>query len=304
MKWPFTLSMRDNQRRFGVPTDLGIRLIILVLVAVLLMALQQTGRLGTIEGAVALVMSPGQQGLSSITDRIVQTVGALGSFQVLQERTAELTNINRSLLAENLRLQEIERENQRLRELLSFGETRPGIELRGGQIIARVIGRDSNNFLNFVMVDLGSRHGIEVGMPVLNNEGLVGRVSEVTNTSSKILLISDPLSTVNAILQSSRLTGVVNGVVGDDPVMGFIPQGSLVGVGEVVLSSGMGGNFPKGIPIGQVIEVRQRDFEVFQEAVVRPIVDFDRLEFVLIVTNFDPLEFVPGLDVVPDAATP
>lgn len=296
--------MRDNQRRFGAPADLGIRLIILVLVAVLLMALQQTGRLGTIEGAVALVMSPGQQGLSSITDRIVQTVSALGSFQVLQERTAELESINRSLLAENLRLQEIERENQRLRELLSFGETRPGIELRGGQIIARVIGRDSNNFLNFVMVDLGSRHGIEVGMPVLNNEGLVGRVSEVTNTSSKILLISDPLSTVNAILQSSRLTGVVNGVVGGDPVMGFIPQGTLVGVGEVVLSSGMGGNFPKGIPIGQVIEVRQRDFEVFQEAVIRPIVDFGRLEFVLIVTNFNPLEFVPGLDVLPDAATP
>lgn len=296
--------MRDNQRRFGAPADLGIRLIILVLVAVLLMALQQTGRLGTIEGAVALVMSPGQQGLSSITDRIVQTVSALGSFQVLQERTAELESINRSLLAENLRLQEIERENQRLRELLSFGETRPGIELRGGQIIARVIGRDSNNFLNFVMVDLGSRHGIEVGMPVLNNEGLVGRVSEVTNTSSKILLISDPLSTVNAILQSSRLTGVVNGVVGDNPVMGFIPQGSLVGVGEVVLSSGLGGNFPKGIPIGQVIEVRQRDFEVFQEAVVRPIADFDRLEFVLIVTNFNPLEFVPGLDAVPDATTP
>lgn len=296
--------MRDNQRRFGAPADLGIRLIILVLVAVLLMALQQTGRLGTIEGAVALVMSPGQLGLSSITDRVVQTVGSLGSFQVLQERTAELESINRSLLAENLRLQEIERENQRLRELLSFGETRPGIELRGGQIIARVIGRDSNNFLNFVMVDLGSRHGIEVGMPVLNNVGLVGRVSEVTNGSSKILLISDPLSTVNAILQSSRLTGVVNGVVGDDPVMGFIPQGTLVGVGEVVLSSGMGGNFPKGIPIGQVIEVRQRDFEVFQEAVVRPIVDFDRLEFVLIVTNFDPLEFVPGLDAVPDATTP
>jgi rod shape-determining protein MreC len=296
--------MRDNQRRFGAPADLGIRLIILVLVAVLLMALQQTGRLGTLEGAVALVMSPGQLGLSSITDRVVQTVSALGSFQVLQERTAELESINRSLLAENLRLQEIERENQRLRELLSFGETRPGIELRGGQIIARVIGRDSNNFLNFVMVDLGSRHGIEVGMPVLNNEGLVGRVSEVTNASSKILLISDPLSTVNAILQSSRLTGVVNGVVGDNPVMGFIPQGTLVGVGEVVLSSGMGGNFPKGIPIGQVIEVRQRDFEVFQEAVVRPIVDFDRLEFVLIVTNFDPLEFVPGLDVIPDANTP
>ncbi|MBX3051787.1 MAG: rod shape-determining protein MreC [Caldilineaceae bacterium] len=296
--------MRDNQRRFGSPTDLGIRLIILVLVALLLMALQQTGRLGTLEGAVSLVLSPGQQGLSSLTDRVVQAVGTLSNFQNMQERNTELENINRSLLAENLRLQEIERENQRLRELLSFSETRPGIELRGGQIIARVIGRDSNNFLNFVMVDLGSRQGIEVGMPVMNNEGLVGRVSEVTNTSSKILLITDPLSTVNAILQSSRLTGVVNGVVGDNPVMGFIPQGTLVGVGEVVLSSGMGGNFPKGIPIGQVIEVRQRDFEVFQEAVVRPIVDFGRLEVVLIVTNFDPLEFVPGLDGIPVEQAP
>ncbi|HRJ41755.1 MAG TPA: rod shape-determining protein MreC [Caldilineaceae bacterium] len=288
--------MRDNLRRFGSPADLGIRLIILILSAVLLMALQLTGRLGTVEGAVALILAPGQQGLSTLTDRVTQTVSALGNFQYLQGRVTEVESINRSLLAENLRLQEIERENQRLRELLSFSETRPGIELRGGQIIARVIGRDSNNFLNFLMVDLGSRQGIEVGMPVMTNQGLVGRVSEVTSTSSKVLLISDPLSTVNAILQSSRLTGVINGVVGGDPVMGFIPQGSRVGVGEVVLSSGMGRNFPKGIPIGQVTEVRQRDFEVFQEAVVRPIVDFGRLELVLIVTNFDPLEFVPALD--------
>ncbi len=297
--------MRDNSRRFGTPADMGIRLIILVLVSVLLMALQQTGRLGTIEGAVAVVMSPGQLGISSLTERVVQIVGTVRNFQNLQERTAELESINRSLLAETLRLQEIERENQRLRELLLFSETNPGLQLRGGQIIARVIGRDSNNFLSFLMIDLGSRHGIEVGMPVMNNQGLVGRVSEVTTVSSKVLLITDPLSTVNAILQSSRLTGVVNGSAGSDPVMGFIPQGSLVGVGEVVLSSGMGGNFPKGIPIGQVTEVRQRDFEVFQEAVVRPIVDFGRLESVLVVTNFDPLEFVPGLDdMPPDIVSP
>jgi len=294
--------MRDTSRRFGTPADLGIRLIILVLVSVLLMALQQTGRLGTVQSALAALLSPGQLGLSSVTERVAQIVDTARHFQNLQARTAELESINRSLLAENLRLQEIERENQRLRELLLFSQSRPGLELRGGQIIARVIGRDSNNFLNFVMVDLGSRHGIEVGMPVMNNQGLVGRISEVTNTSSKVLLISDPLSTVNAILQSSRLTGVVNGVAGGEPVMGFIPQGSLVGVGEIVLSSGLGGNFPKGIPIGQVIEVRQRDFEVFQEAIVRPIVDFGRLESVLIVTNFDPLEFVPVLDTPLDSA--
>lgn len=136
-------------------------------------------------------------------------------------------------------------------------------------------------------------------MPVVNEQGLVGRISEVNESTSKVLLITDADSTVNAILQSSRLTGVITGRPGADPVMGFIPQGSEVSVGEIVLTSGMGGNFPKGIPIGQVVEVRQRDFEVFQEATVRPTVDFGRLEMVMIITNFDPLEVVEDFDILP-----
>jgi rod shape-determining protein MreC len=193
----------------------------------------------------------------------------------------------------------VERENQRLRELLAFAETRPGIEFRGGQILARPIGYDSNNFLNFIMLDLGRRHGIEVSMPVVNDQGLVGRISEVNESTSKVLLITDPSSIVNTILQSSRLTGVITGRPDADPVMGFVRQGSDIAVGEIVLTSGMGGNFPKGIPVGQVTEVRQRDFEVFQEAVVRPTVDFDRLEVVMVITNFDPLEFVSGMEEAP-----
>ena len=117
-------------------------------------------------------------------------------------------------------------------------------------------------------------------MPVVDEQGLVGRINSVTATTSKVLLITDSSSTVNAILQASRLTGIINGAPGSHPVMGFIPQGTEVGVGEVVLTSGMGGSFPKGIPIGQVVDVRQRDVNVFQEAVVRPTVNFGRLEFV------------------------
>ncbi|MEZ4636135.1 MAG: rod shape-determining protein MreC [Caldilineaceae bacterium] len=149
------------------------------------------------------------------------------------------------------------------------------------------------------MLDLGRQHGIAVGMPVVNDQGLVGRISEVNESTSKVLLITDADSTVNAILQSSRLTGVITGRPGEDPVMGFIPQGSEVSVGEIVLTSGMGGNFPKGIPIGQVTEVRQRDFDVFQEATIRPTVDFGRLELVMIITNFDPLEIVEEFDIIP-----
>jgi rod shape-determining protein MreC len=288
--------MRNSERRQWSTADLLIRLVILVLAALLLMALQLTGRLEALQGAVAMVTTPGQISVSNFTDRIVEVSSAVREFGRLQQRASELERINESLLVENLRLQEVERENQRLRDLLAFAETRPSIEFRGGQILARPIGFGSNNFLNFVMLDLGRRHGIAVGMPVVNDQGLIGRVSEVNESTSRVLLITDPSSTVNAILQSSRLKGVIKGRPGSHPVMGFIPQGSEVAVGEIVITSGMGGNFPKGILIGQVVEVRQRDFDVFQEAVIRPTVDFGRLEVVMVITNFDPLEVIPEFE--------
>ena len=110
-----------------------------------------------------------------------------------------------------------------------------------------------------------------------------------------MLLISDPSSAVNAILQSSRLNGVVRGNPGGDLVMDYIQQGQTFEEGEIVLTSGLGGRFPKGIPIGQVVEIRQRDIDVFQQAIIRPTVDLSRLELVMVVTNFDPLEDVPEL---------
>jgi rod shape-determining protein MreC len=292
--------MRDQRGWSGA--NLALKITILALTAVLLLALQQTGRLGTVEGLVTLVTAPGQSGLSSLTDRLSKSLTNLRNYRNLQQRVTELELITQSLIVENLRLKEVERENQRLREMLAFAETRPSFELRGGQIIARVIGQNATNFLNVAMIDLGSRHGIRVGMPVVNEQGLVGRIYTVTATTSKVLLITDPSSTVNTILQASRLTGIVNGVPGSDPVMGFIPQGTEVGVGEVVLTSGMGGSFPKGIPIGQVVDVRQRDVNVFQEAVVRPTANFGRLEFVMVITNYDPFEFVPSLDTLPEPA--
>ena len=292
--------MRNSDQRGWGSVNFGLKLVILTLMAVLLLALQQTGRLGTVEGLVTMVTAPGQSGLSTLTNRLSASLTNLRNYRSLQRRLTELERIVESLSVENLRLQEVERENQRLRELLQFAETRPSFELQGGQIIARVIGKNATNFLNVAMIDLGARHGIRVGMPVVNEQGLVGRISEVTSTTSKVLLITDPSSTVNAILQSSRLTGVISGRPGSHPVIGFLPQGTEIGVGEVVLTSGMGGTFPKGIHIGQVVEVRQRDVNVFQEAVVRPTVNFGQLEEVMVVTNFDPSEFAPLLDTLPD----
>jgi len=287
--------MRNTERRPRTLGDIGIRLIIFSLAALLLMALQLTGRLRPIQSAITQLTSPAQTSATGMTENVTETFSFFAELRTLRQRAAELEQINANLLVENFRLREVERENQQLREMLDFGETRPGLELRGAQIVARVIGQESNNFLDYIMLDLGASHGVEVGMPVLTAQGLVGRISEVANSASKVLLITDPSSAVNAILQNSRVNGVVMGDPSDVLIMDFIPQGVLFSVGEIVLTSGLGGNFPKGIPIGQVVEITQRDIDVFQKATVQPTVDFSSLELVMIVTNFDPLETGPDL---------
>ena len=297
--------MRDTERKPWSIGDMGIRLAILGLGAVVLMALQITGHLEPVQSAVTQLTSPAQVGTSGVTANVTDAVDFLFELRTLRQRNAELEQINSSMLVENFGLREVERENQVLREMLDFAQTRPGLELRGAQIVARVIGQESNNFLEYLMLDLGEDHGIQVGMSVVTDQGLVGRISEVTDTTSKVLLIADGNSAVNAILQSSRLNGVVRGTPSGDLVMAYIPQGAIFSIGEVVLTSGLGGRFPKGIPIGQVVEIRQRDIDVFQQAVVRPTVDFRRLELVLVVMNFDPLENIPDLlepEVAPEDA--
>ena len=153
--------MKDQRGWSGA--NFALKLTILALTAVLLLALQQTGRLGTVEGLVTLVTAPGQSGLSSLTNRLSQSLSNLRNYRNLQQRVTELESITQSLIVENLRLKEVERENQRLRELLAFAETKPSFEFRGGQIIARVIGQNSTNFLNFAMIDLGSGMASESG---------------------------------------------------------------------------------------------------------------------------------------------
>ena len=287
--------MRDTQRRPWSFGDIGFRALILGLAALLLMALQVSGRLEPLQSFVTQLSSPAQVTATGATQSLSDGLGFLLELRNLRQRNAELEQVTNSLLVENFELREVQRENELMRSMLRFAQARPGLDLRGAQIVARVIGQESNNFLEYIMLDLGASHGIEVGMSVVTDQGLVGRISSVTDATSKVLLITDPSSAVNAVLQSSRLNGVVRGYPGGDLQMDYIPQGEVFSVGEVVLTSGIGGRFPKGIPIGQVIEIRQRDIDVFQQAVVRPTVDFPRLELVMVVTNFDPLEDVPEL---------
>ncbi len=98
------------------------------------------------------------------------------------------------------------------------------------------------------------------------------------------------------MIQSSRAQGMLAGRLAQDLTMEYIPQDETVAVGDVVMTSGMGGNYPKALVIGQVVEVERRDIETFQRAIVRPSVNFERLETVLVITSFDPVDVAGALD--------
>ncbi len=233
-------------------------------------------------------------GFSEIGRQINNIITTARDLATLRARNNQLQAVVDTLTIDNLRLKETEAENERLRSLLRFAQLNPNYDFRGGQVIARVISKSPSNYLASISIDLGSEHGMKPGMPVVTERGLVGRIHKVGPLSSTVLLITDPSSGVPALIQRNRLVGIVNGRVGALPVMEYIPQDADVTVGDLVITSGLGGGFPKNLIIGQIVEVRQRDYEMFQQATIRPTVNFDRLEFVLVITNFVPLPGEPG----------
>jgi len=257
--------------------------------------LHQTNNLQPAESLVLALLTPVQEAFTYAAHQVGGIGQTVYDLAELRRRNQDLQSQVDKLMIENVRLKEIESENEALRRLLNFTQANPSNDYKAAEVKSRVIGREPTNFLSYLTIDLGSQHGIEKGMPVVTERGLVGRITDVGSNWAKVMLIIDPSSSVNALIQTSRATGVVEGQVGGSLVMKYIPQGEPVNVNDIVLTSGLGGNFPKKLIIGQVTAVRQRDIEMFQEADIRPTVDFNNLEVVLVITNFQPIG-LEGMD--------
>jgi rod shape-determining protein MreC len=180
-------------------------------------------------------------------------------------------------------LEEQALETQRLQRLLGMREE-AGAEL----LTARIVGKDATNWFQSVLVDRGSREGVRRNQPVLAPDGLVGRVVEVTPSSAKVQLLTDPVSAVGGLVQRTRVTGIVSGNLGAGTRARYLPLLADVAVGDELVTSGMGGVFPKGIPIGRITAVERRSGALFQEATLQPAVDLGRLEEVMILTGLEP----------------
>jgi rod shape-determining protein MreC len=205
-----------------------------------------------------------------------------------------------ALTIENVRLREYEAEVQQLRDLLSFVGDHEFVAPLGADVVGRgacdtfpcgdVLGADPNPYLRNITINVGTRQGVAVGMPVVSRgAALVGRVVEAGPRSAKVQLIIDANSAVAALLQNSRATGLVVGQPDGSLNMEYVTQGEdeIVAVGDIVLTSGLGGVMPKGLVIGQVADVQRADYQLFEPVIVRPAVDFSRLEVVLVLTILD-----------------
>lgn len=263
-------------------------LLAVVVGAFVVMVLDVAGLLAPVENAIHLAMSPLTTTFTNLRTGAGDLIDTARDLRTLRSRNTELEALVERLTVENLQLSEVATENEQLRSFFQFAQTNPTYDFRGGQIIARIISEGASPYANVIEIDLGRAHGINQGMPVVTDRGFVGRVVEVYDRSSEILLLSDPNSSINVMTQASRAPGALRGRAGQLPLMDLIPPDVEVVVGDIVMTSGLGGNFPKGLVIGQIVEVIQNDNRLFQQAVVQPTVDFDRLELVLVITSFPP----------------
>lgn len=185
--------------------------------------------------------------------------------------------------------------NERLTALLGLKEAYPYLEMKAAYVLAW----EPGPWFRAIVISQGSSDGLAIGQPVIHNQGVVGRVVEVSPNYARVLLASDFNSSIDAFIQRTRAVGILSGQNARPMAMKYVRKDEDVRPGDLVVTSGLGGYFPRGLPLGTVSRVNRQNADIFMEVDVLPQVTFDRLEEVLVVINQGPpvdwLSLAPGL---------
>ena len=255
-------------------------LIILVTLSILVLSLSSRRPYPTYgPGRVAIALVAPFQKMIVATTRFFSDIWEHYFFLIT------VVDENKTLSAElqqaralNHQLEEAALSNERLRRLFDLQQ-----KMQQPLIAAQVVGKDPSPWFQSILLDKGGGEGVEKGWPVINPDGVVGIVVEVTTHYCKVMLITDPNSAVDALIQESRARGIIKGGASGSCLLNYVLRKYSVSVGDVVVSSGMDGVFPKGLPIGEIAAIVKQEAGIFQDVTVTPYVDFERLEEVLIV---------------------
>jgi rod shape-determining protein MreC len=257
---------------------------LLVLLAANIIALSVSSRRGFLSTGTGRVVLFFVAPVQDVVTRTIQAAkGVWGHYFSLVSAAKENDRLKKVLgnaIEQNNKYKEIELCNFRLRNLLNFKET-----VSESLLAAEVVGKDPSSWFKGIIIDRGSADGITKGFPVVVSEGIVGQIIDVSSHYSKVLLIIDKNSAVDAMVQRTRARGIIKGEVADRCRFKYVLRKNDIKAGDTVISSGLDGVYPKGLRIGQVSEVARVNSGIFQEVSVTPYVEFEKLEEVLIVLN-------------------
>ena len=225
------------------------------------------------------LMRPLQLGAQVTVAKLKELQRGYGTLRGLAAEKDKLERRVTELEAERNRLLEVEAVNRRLRELLELRS-----QLPPGSLTAKVISNSASTWFRSFILDKGSADGLLKGMAVVSPLGAVGQVVGLTLRSAKVLLVTDPHSGVDVIVQRSRARGIVSGSLEGAPVMKYVKRSEDIQQGDRLITSGLDGIFPKGVLVGSVTSVRKKSFGLFQYVEVSLAVDPSRIEEVLLVS--------------------
>ncbi|MEJ5359840.1 MAG: rod shape-determining protein MreC [Desulfobacterales bacterium] len=220
--------------------------------------------------------------LRELREDYLGAVAAVRENRELRRRLEELEQIEAGR-------REIEIENRRLKELLGFKATLPG-----EAVAARIIAADPAAWFKTVILDKGEEDGVRKGLPAVTARGAVGQILDASPRRSRLLLLIDYNSAADALVQRSRARGVLKGTSGAECLLDYLQHADDVQVGDAVITSGFDGVYPKGLLLGTVSAVDFQGTDVFKEVRVRPAVDFDKLEEVLVIVEPRPKAALPS----------
>ena len=257
-----------------------------VTLALVLILLSVSGNLRSLESVIAFPLTIVSSVLNQLALRLSGDIKDLSELRYLRQRVIDLEELVGQYQSEQIALREIQYDFNRMAALLNYAQTNETARYLAAEIIAT----ETSGLLQGIIINRGSRDGVTVGMPVVTELGLVGRIVDVKANAAQVLLVTDVNSAVSSRLQSTRAQGSVRGGFGGGLRMTLIPLDAVIQLNDIALTSGLGGNIPADLVIGQVSSIRQFEFELFQEAEVSSLIDFDALEFVLIITSFQPVD--------------
>lgn len=232
-------------------------------------------------GALSLpVVGPLQQGAHELISS-VSSIWQTYFFSVREAREAEELRKALALARQKENYyQEVARANERLRHFLNFAE-----EDMGASLVAEIVGKDPSPWFKSFVINRGETDGVRPGLPVVAPDGVVGQVVEVTGKYSRVLLITDRASGVDALVQRTRSRGVVNGEGGPVCSFSYVLRLHDLRKEDIIVTSGLDRVYPKGLRIGVVEKLEQNNDGLFQSVEIRPFVDFDRIEEVMILLS-------------------